>query len=45
MKPATSIGVDARVTLLDPRGNSKAIATEQRVPVIAFPSVASIGDR
>ena len=34
---AISIGVDARVTPLDPRGNSKAIATEQRVPVIAFP--------
>ena len=29
---AISIGVDARVTPLHPRGNSKAIATDQRVP-------------
>jgi hypothetical protein len=33
---ATRIGVDARVKPLDPRGNSKAIASEQRDPVIAF---------
>jgi hypothetical protein len=36
-RTATSIGVDARLTPLDPPGDAEAVATEQRDRVIAFP--------
>jgi hypothetical protein len=34
---ASSIGVDARLTPLDPPGDAEGGATEQRILVIAFP--------
>ncbi len=34
---ANTIGVDSRVTPLDPPGDAEVDATEQRVPPIAFP--------
>jgi hypothetical protein len=34
---ANTIGVDARVTPMDPPDDAEVGATEQRVPAIAFP--------